>query len=115
MTKSNTGSKGAIIGTGIVCAFLEIALSFMPPKWLQLVFPPIVTGPTVMLIGVQLIASGFQDWAGGNGACAAMPTSGMFSMCPSTAAPHPLPWGSPEFIGEPQIYHNTTLHAITDL
>lgn len=64
-------------------------------------FPPIVTGPTVMLIGVNLISSGFQNWAGGSGPCAAMPASGFFSMCPDTAAPHPLPWGSAEFIGEP--------------
>lgn len=27
------------------------------------------------------------------------PETGLYSMCPSTEAPHPLPWGSAEFIG----------------
>lgn len=81
----------------------------MPPKWLQLVFPPIVTGPTVMLIGVQLIASGFQNWAGGSGLCASMPETGLFSMCPDITAPHPLPWGSAEFIGKLSKFCNATL------
>ncbi|PWW76076.1 Xanthine/uracil permease [Tuber magnatum] len=91
--------KCAIIGTGCVCALLEIALSFMPPKLLQKIFPPLVTGPTVMLVGVKLIASGFKNWAGGSGPCSAMPKTGPFSLCPNTAAPHALPWGSAEFIG----------------
>ncbi|RPA90088.1 Xanthine/uracil permease [Choiromyces venosus 120613-1] len=90
---------GAILGTGCVCALLEIALSFMPPKALQKIFPPLVTGPTVMLVGVKLIASGFKNWAGGNGPCSAMPETGFFSLCPNIAAPHALPWGSAEFIG----------------
>lgn len=90
---------GAILGTGCVCALLEIALSFMPPRLLKKIFPPLVTGPTVMLVGVKLIASGFKNWAGGNGPCSAMPKTGPYSLCPSTAGPHALPWGSAEFIG----------------
>lgn len=71
----------------------------MSPKVLKRIFPPIVTGPTVLLIGVKLIASGFKNWAGGNGPCYNKPAEGLFSMCPNINAPHPLPWGSPEFIG----------------
>lgn len=84
---------GAILGTGCVCALLEIFLSFMPPKILQKLFPPMVTGPVVLLIGVHLISSGFSDWLGGSG-CSSGKT-----MCPSNTAPHPLPWGSAQFIG----------------
>lgn len=40
---------GAIIGTCAVCALTEIALSFLPPKVMLRIFPPLVTGPTVML------------------------------------------------------------------
>jgi len=29
----------------------------------------------------------------------ARPESGMYSLCPSTSAPHALPWGAAEFIG----------------
>ncbi|KAL2844785.1 permease family-domain-containing protein [Aspergillus pseudoustus] len=82
---------GALIGTSACCALVEILLAFVPPKIIQKIFPPIVTGPTVMLIGISLIGTGFQDWAGGSGC-----TEGL---CPSATAPRPLPWGSPEFIG----------------
>ncbi|KAI5777826.1 xanthine/uracil permease protein-like protein [Geopyxis carbonaria] len=90
---------GAIIGTACVCALLEIGLSFIPPRTLRRLFPPLVTGPTVMLIGVHLIESGFENWAGGNGGCRDRPESGLFSLCPNINAPHALPWGSAEFIG----------------
>src|ERR1700722_7041143 len=67
---------GAIIGTAACCALIEILISFMPPRFIQKIFPPIVTGPTVMLIGVTLIGTGFQGWAGGSGPCSARPTDG---------------------------------------
>ncbi|PVI04487.1 Xanthine/uracil permease [Periconia macrospinosa] len=90
---------GAIIGTAIVCALLEILMSFTSPRLLKKIFPPLVTGPTVMLIGVKLIQSGLQNWAGGSGDCKSRPTSGLFQLCPNINAPRPLPWGSAEFIG----------------
>jgi len=90
---------GAILGTASLCALLEIGLSFMTPSVLKKLFPPIVTGPTVALIGVSLIQSGFQGWAGGSGSCSSRPTSGDYMLCPSNEAPHALPWGSAEFIG----------------
>jgi len=49
---------GAVLGTACVCALLEIGLSFMPPKALKKAFPPLVTGPVVLLIGVSLIGTG---------------------------------------------------------
>ncbi|KAK6437502.1 hypothetical protein LTR95_006304 [Oleoguttula sp. CCFEE 5521] len=90
---------GAILGTAACCALLEILMSFTPPKVLKRVFPPLVTGPTVLLIGVKLIATGFQNWAGGSGSCQTRPESGIFALCPTIYAPHALPWGSAEFIG----------------
>ncbi|KAK2023204.1 uracil-xanthine permease [Colletotrichum zoysiae] len=89
---------GAIIGSSALCALIEIAISFMPPKIMLRVFPPIVTGPTVMLIGINLIGSGFQNWMGGSGPCA-NPTSDFFARCPNIGAPHALPWGSAEYLG----------------
>ncbi|KAK7541965.1 permease family-domain-containing protein [Phyllosticta citribraziliensis] len=89
---------GAIIGTAALCGLLEVFMSFLPPRTLKRLFPPIVTGPTVMLIGVSLIQTGFEDWAGGSGDCFSNPV-GTSALCPSTSAPRPLPWGSPEFIG----------------
>lgn len=90
---------GAILGTACVCALLEIGFSFFPPRFLRKIFPPLVTGPTVMLIGVPLIETGFQNWAGGTGLCRNRPGSGLFSLCPTVDAPHSLPWGSAEYLG----------------
>jgi uracil-xanthine permease len=90
---------GALIGTSAICALTEVLISFLPPKIMQRLFPPIVTGPTVMLIGVHLIQTGFQNWAGGNGLCSQRPADGFFALCPDITAPHALPWGSAEFIG----------------
>lgn len=90
---------GAILGTQMCCAFLLILMSFMPPKILKKIFPPLVTGPVVLLIGTYLIGTGFKNWAGGNGDCSARPETGLFALCPNINAPRPLPWGSAEFIG----------------
>ncbi|CAH2351767.1 putative uric acid-xanthine permease [[Candida] railenensis] len=79
---------GHILASGLVCSLLEILLSFLPAAVLEKVFPPIVTGPVVLLIGVSLIESGFEDWVGG---------SGCIGETCGTA--HPLPYGSAEFIG----------------
>jgi len=90
---------GAILGTCAVCALLEIGMSFTSPRLLKRIFPPLVTGPTVLLIGVKLVTTGFQNWAGGSGDCQSRPESGLFRLCPNINAPHALPWGSAEFIG----------------
>ncbi|KAF2489277.1 Xanthine/uracil permease [Lophium mytilinum] len=90
---------GAILGTAACCALLEVLMSFTSPKYLKKFFPPLVTGPTVTLIGVHLIETGFQNWAGGSNDCASRPTSGIFQLCPTIYAPHALPWGSAQFIG----------------
>lgn len=91
---------GALLGTAAVCALLEILISFLPPKTMLRIFPPLVTGPTVMLIGVSLIESGFEDWAGGSGSCmSGSAAPAFYQLCPDISAPHPLPWGSAEFLG----------------
>ncbi|KAK1753562.1 uric acid-xanthine permease [Echria macrotheca] len=90
---------GAICGTAACCALLEILLSFTPPKALLRIFPPLVTGPTVMLIGISLIQSGFQNWAGGAGLCSDPNPLEFFARCPDITAPHALPWGSAEYLG----------------
>lgn len=87
---------GALLGTSCLCSLLEIGLSFMSSRILSRVFPPMVTGPTVLLIGASLIKSAMTDWAGG-ASCGLDPSARM--LCPSADAPHALPWGSPEFIG----------------
>jgi hypothetical protein len=106
---------GAVLGTAAVCALLLILISFMPPRVILRVFPPIVTGPTVMLIGINLVKSGFKDWAGGSGPCADANPAEFFALCPNIAAPHALPWASAEYLGRLSLslssYH--TLRRLT--
>ncbi|KAF8265137.1 Xanthine/uracil permease [Lactarius quietus] len=91
---------GKLLGTSLIASFLEIFMSFVPPRILQRVFPPIVTGTVILLIGASLIgSSGIPNWGGGSNACSSRPSSGFFQFCPDIAAPRPLLWGSPQFIG----------------
>ncbi|KAI0390822.1 permease family-domain-containing protein [Xylariaceae sp. FL0594] len=90
---------GALIGTAAVAALIEIVIAFMPPRLILKIFPPLVTGPTVMLIGIGLIESGFKNWLGGSGPCSDPNHVAFFDKCPDITAPHALPWGSPEYLG----------------
>ncbi|EKM51797.1 uncharacterized protein PHACADRAFT_177210 [Phanerochaete carnosa HHB-10118-sp] len=90
---------GKLLGTSLICSFLEIGLSFVSPHRLRRIFPPIVTGTVILLIGASLVgSSGIPDWGGGSN-CMGRPTSGPFTLCPDTSAPRPRAWGSPELIG----------------
>jgi uric acid-xanthine permease len=40
---------GALLGTAAVSALVEIVIAFMPPRVILKIFPPLVTGPTVMV------------------------------------------------------------------
>ncbi|KAJ3563891.1 hypothetical protein NPX13_g8041 [Xylaria arbuscula] len=90
---------GALLGTAAVAALFEILLAFVPPRLILKVFPPLVTGPTVMLIGISLIESGFEGWLGGSGPCSEANPTDFFARCPDITAPHALPWGSAEYLG----------------
>ncbi|KAI1184054.1 purine permease [Nemania serpens] len=90
---------GALLGTAAVAALIEIVIAFIPPRIMLKIFPPLVTGPTVMLIGINLIQSGFKDWLGGSGPCSDATHVAFFDKCPDITAPHALPWGSPEYLG----------------
>lgn len=92
---------GALLGTFLVCSFLEMGMAFVPPQKLRKLFPPLVTGLTIVLIGVSLIGkSGFLNWGGGTNACADRPAApSIFRLCPTINAKQALPWGSPEYLG----------------
>ncbi|KAI8333638.1 permease family-domain-containing protein [Chlamydoabsidia padenii] len=90
---------GAILGTAMVCSVFEIGVSFLPPKTIRRLFPPVVSGATILLIGCSVISTALKDWGGGSGPCANRPTDGFFASCPNIDAPHALPWGSPEYLG----------------
>eukprot|EP00249_Psilotum_nudum_P015149 c25189_g1_i2 orf=522-1490(+) len=56
---------GAILGTVLVVCWFETALSFASPKVIRRIFPPVVTGTCLILVGVSLVATGFELWGGG--------------------------------------------------
>jgi NCS2 family nucleobase:cation symporter-2 len=62
---------GKMLGTTMVCALLEVLLSFLPKDKLRKLFPNVVTGVAVMLIGAGLTATGIKYWGGG-AVCAEM-------------------------------------------
>lgn len=100
-TQLTRSAYGALIGTFLVTSFFEMALSFVPPKKLRKIFPPIVTGLTVVMIGVSLIGkSGFLNWGGGSNGCAARPAApSIFELCPTIYAKGAKKWGSPQYLG----------------
>lgn len=51
----------------MVCSLFEIGMSFLPPKTIRRLFPPIVSGTTILLIGCSVISTALKDWAGGSG------------------------------------------------
>lgn len=65
---------GKLLGTIMVCVWLEALISLIPYKILKKVCPPYVLGITVMLIGVQLTGAGIRFWGGGVG-CSRAPSA----------------------------------------
>lgn len=56
---------GKVLGTLLVCCWVQVILSLSSPKLLRRIFPPVVTGVAIMLIGISLVGTGFQYWGGG--------------------------------------------------
>jgi xanthine/uracil permease len=83
---------GAILGSMLCTVWIQIAMSMVPPKKLNKIFPKIVTGSLLLLVGVYLINSGMQNW-GGSSNCNG--GEGFYALCPSVSAPKPLPWYFP--------------------
>lgn len=86
---------GALLGTASVVSVLAVAMAFVPPRALKKIFPPLITGSLLLLIGMTLVTSGVNNWAGGAGSCMYDKTM----LCPSNTAPHGELWGSAPLIG----------------
>ncbi|GLI64085.1 hypothetical protein VaNZ11_007254 [Volvox africanus] len=56
---------GKLLGTIMLCSIIPTILSFFPIRIIKKIFPPIVCGVVIMLIGVHLISAGFKNWGGG--------------------------------------------------
>jgi len=93
---------GKFLGTCMVAAIFEMLVAVIPPKYLKKIFPPIVTGTAVLLIGGGLISSGVK-YMGGGVFCG----ENMASRAAAFGAPQlctgngdvALAFGAPEYIG----------------
>lgn len=87
---------GAMLGTILCTVLIQMGMSLVPPRMLNRIFPKVVLGSLLLLVGVYLVGNGMQNWAGSyncNGG------AGYFKLCPNVAAPRPLPWADPKLIG----------------
>ncbi|KAI9255320.1 permease family-domain-containing protein [Sporodiniella umbellata] len=84
---------GAILGTQMVCALVSMGISLLPPKMIRRLFPKMVTGVVLTVIGANLLGIGMTAWAGGSGSCMGRPISGPYMLCPDVKAPNAQPWG----------------------
>ena len=103
---------GAMLGTSMICCFLEIGFSLLPIRYIKAIFPPIVTAITVILIGIALTGTGMK-YLGGGVVCAEMiwkdhdqvtdaQAKGAFFPPPTQTCTNgdvQLGYGSAEFIG----------------
>ncbi|KAF2498742.1 purine permease [Lophium mytilinum] len=87
---------GAVLGTMLCCVWVQIFMSFVPPKTLNRIFPKLITGGLLLLVGVYLVSNGMQNW-GGSSNC--HDGKGFYALCPNVAAPRPLEWADPKLIG----------------
>ncbi|KUI64772.1 hypothetical protein VM1G_00088 [Cytospora mali] len=87
---------GALLGSLLCTVWIQIAMSLVPPRFLNKIFPKLVTGTLLLLVGVYLVGNGMQNW-GGSSNCHG--GTGYYALCPSVDAPRPLPWGDPKLIG----------------
>ncbi|PWY74305.1 purine permease [Aspergillus heteromorphus CBS 117.55] len=87
---------GAMLGTLLCTVWIQILMSLVPPKVLHRIFPKVVTGTLLLLVGVYLVSSGMENW-GGSSNCEG--GTGYYALCPDIDAPRPLPWGDPKLIG----------------
>lgn len=61
---------GAFMGTCCLCGLIAVGMSFIPPKAIRKLFPPLIVGMMLTLIGASLVKSGVTNWAGGSASCA---------------------------------------------
>ncbi|KAF2090426.1 putative purine permease [Saccharata proteae CBS 121410] len=87
---------GALLGSMLCTVWIQIGMSMVPPRLLNRVFPKVVTGTLLVLVGVYLVGNGMQNW-GGSSNCNG--GSGYYALCPNVDAPRPMVWGSPALIG----------------
>ncbi|CAE7776311.1 unnamed protein product [Symbiodinium sp. CCMP2592] len=63
--RSGMDAYGKFLGTCLAASVTELFISFVPPRYLKKIFPPVVSGTCVCLIGAGLSVAGLKYWGGG--------------------------------------------------
>lgn len=58
---SPTDAYGKILGTAIACSPVFVALSFIPWRYVRLMFPPVVSGVIIILVGFACSVRGVSQ------------------------------------------------------
>jgi NCS2 family nucleobase:cation symporter-2 len=100
-TGAGVEGYGKFLGTCMVASLLEMGLAMLPSKIRKKIFPPVVTGVAVFLIGASLISAGVK-YLGGGVFCAEndMSRSATFGgpqLCEGNGDVI-LPYGSPQYV-----------------
>lgn len=104
---------GRWLGTLMVGSAFQVCLAFVPPRTLRAACPPLVTGPTVLLLALSLLSVAARMVAGGAGPCflasrVTRDTQGAvplppalqpYSLCPVSTARRAYAWGAAPWIG----------------
>ncbi|KAL4934346.1 uncharacterized protein BDV17DRAFT_248997 [Aspergillus undulatus] len=61
LLSDNSQRLGALLGTMLFTVWVQIAMSLVPPRVLDRVFPKVVTGTLLLLIGMYLVGNGMQN------------------------------------------------------
>eukprot|EP00210_Caulerpa_lentillifera_P004669 g4454.t1 len=86
---------GRLLCTSAVCSLAYIGLAFIPRRFTKILFPPVVCGVILMLVGLEKLISAAQLWGGGV-SCAELPE--LFPLCEDSGSVH-LPFGAAEYLG----------------
>jgi len=93
----NYDAYGKMLGTSMICCLLEVVFSILPVKVIKKVFPPLVSGIAVLLIGAALTGTGMKYWGGGV-VCAETMCSPIQFNCSGNGEVI-LPYGASQYIG----------------
>ena len=61
--RSGMDAYGKFLGTCLAASVTELFISFVPPRYLKKIFPPVVSGTCVCLIGAGLSVAGLKPLA----------------------------------------------------
>lgn len=86
---------GKLLGTASVVSLVYIAITLIPRKYVKRLFPPVVCGLTIILLGLEMMIGSIQLWGGGIGCANPRDPKALCKLNGDVE----LPFGSAEYLG----------------